>query len=481
MITANKIRIKYRQLLFDDLSFKLTNHDKVGLLGLNGTGKSTLLKIIVGDEQPDSGKIDIGNERIAYLPQEFELPDQLVGEFLETLVTDPHNEMYKVTKILHKLGLDDIDIYQEIKTLSYGQQMKLYLTKLLIDNPTVLLLDEPTNYLDLPGILWVEQFIQKFEGACIIISHDRAFLNNVINKVFEIDEQRLYEFPGNYDKYLEYKAKFVEKRAIEYEMQERRRKKLEERIVLIQKFSSGKKQAAQLQNARHRLEREVTSVERDAYKEQKIKGLNLKGEVPLSKQILKIEDLAFKYDNGREILKDADLEVFGREKIWFFGANGIGKSTLIKLIVGEYYPHKGEVKIGDNLRWGYFSQNQSHLNPDEQLQEYFMRATNISFSQSFGILSKFLFPKELVQMKIGSLSPGQRARLSFAVFAQQELDFLILDEPTNHLDIRSKEIIEEAFRNYQGAMLLISHDRYFVESIGMDRTITISEGQVVEV
>lgn len=481
MITANKLRIKYRQLLFDDLSFKLTGHDKVGLLGLNGTGKSTLLKIIVGEEQPDSGRVEIGNEKVAYLPQEFKLPDQLVGEFLESLVADPHSEMYKITKITHKLGIGDIDIYQEIKTLSYGQQMKLYLTKLLATNPTVLLLDEPTNYLDLPGILWVEQFIQNFAGACIIISHDRAFLNNVINKVFEIDEQKLHEFTGNYDDYLEQKAKFVEKRAIEYEMQERRRKKLEERIVLIQKFSSGKKQAAQLQNARHRLEREVIRVEKGEYREQKIRGLELKGEVPLSKQILKIENLGFKYDNGKEILKDADFKMFGKEKVWFFGANGIGKSTLIKLIVGEYSPDKGEVKMGDNLKWGYFSQSQSHLNPNDQLQEYFMRATNISFSQSFGILSKFLFPKELLQLKIGSLSPGQRARLSFAVFAQQKLDFLILDEPTNHLDIRSKEVIEEAFRNYQGAMLLISHDRYFVENIGVDRTVTIEAGHILEV
>ncbi len=480
MITATNLKIKYRQLLFDNLSFKLTPGAKVGLVGLNGSGKTTLLKIIVGEEQSDSGRVDTQKERIAYLPQEFKLPDVLVGEFLESLVDNPKHEMYKVTKVLDRLNIADIDIYQETRTLSYGQQMKLYLTKLLVIDPTVLLLDEPTNYLDLPGILWVEEFIQAFDGSCVIISHDRAFLNNVVNKIWEIDEHKLYEFTGNYESYLDQKDVLIGKRAIEFTMQERKRKKFEDRIELIRKFSSGKKQAQQLKATKHRLEREVLKKEINAYQEQKIKGLKLEGEVHQTKQILKVKDVVFEYTKGREVLKDADFNMYGKEKVWFFGANGIGKSTLIKLIVGELQPQRGEIKIGDNLRWGYFSQNQSHLDGEQTLQQYFLSQTNVTHAQSFGVLNKFLFPKELFSQKVGTLSPGQRARLSFAIFAQQELDFLILDEPTNHLDIRSKEIIEEAFRNYQGAMLLISHDRYFVENIGVDRTITLEDGEVVE-
>lgn len=484
MITATNLTIKYRQTLFDNISFKITPGDKVGLVGLNGSGKTTLLRILVGEEQPDTGRINTEQEVIAYLPQEFELPNELVGEFLESLVDNPRSEMHRVTKILHELSFEDVDIYQQIQTLSYGQRMKLYLVKLLINKPTVLLLDEPTNYLDLPGILWVEEFIQNFAGICVIISHDRAFLNNVVNKIFEIDEQKLYEFTGNYDDYLEQKDTFIAKRAIQFEMQERKRKMFEERIEYIKKFAGGKKQAQQLKATRSRMERELTRKEINEYAEQKIRGLDLKGEVHQQKQILKVQDLTFSYTpkvEDSEVLVGAEFVMSGKEKVWFFGANGIGKSTLIKLIVGELTPQSGIVKIGDNLRWGYFSQNQSHLDPEDTLQNYFLRNTDVSYHHSFGVLSKFLFPKELHSMKIKNLSPGQRARLSFAVFAQKELDFLILDEPTNHLDIRSKEIIEEAFRNYQGAMLLISHDRYFVENIGVDRTVTISEGRVVEV
>lgn len=480
MITATKLRIKYRQLLFDDLSFKLTPGDKVGLVGLNGSGKTTLFRIIIGEEQPDSGYVNIGKERIAYLPQEFTLPDEMVGVFLESLVANPRHEMHKVTRILHRLGIPNIDIYQDIKTLSYGQKIKLYLTKLLVTDPTVLLLDEPTNYLDLPGILWVEEFVQNFEGMCMIISHDRAFLNNTVNKIFEIDEHKLYEFTGNYEAYLDQKDTLLHRRGIEYRMQERKREKFEARIERIKLFAAGKKQTQQLKAARSRMQREVTRNEISKYKETKIIGLDLKGEVHQTKQILKVKNLDFHYQH-KPIFKAANFNMYGKEKVWLFGANGIGKSTLIKLIVGDLKPDAGEIKIGENLRWAYFSQDQSHLDPDDTVQSYFMKKTGIPHTQSFGVLDRFLFPKELHSQRIATLSPGQRARLSFAVFAQQELDFLILDEPTNHLDIRSKEIIEEAFRNYKGAMLLISHDRYFVENIGIDRTITIADEQVVEI
>lgn len=481
MLTVSDLTIQYRRLLFDQISFKVTPSDKIGLVGLNGCGKSTLLRILIGQEQPDKGKVDTGKEKLAYLPQEFDLPHCLVGEYLEELVDDPDTKMYRVHKLLGKLGATDIDIYQELNSLSYGQQMKMYLVKLLIAEPTLLLLDEPTNHLDLPGIMWVEEFIRKFGGMCIIVSHDRAFLNNVVNKVFEIDEQKLYEFTGNYDDYLEQKQSLIDKRHIEYTMQERRRQKFEERIELIRKFSSGKKQAQALKSTRSRMEREVTRGEIDAYQEQKISGLELKGQVHGTKQILKVSDLEFSYAKDSPVLQHANFQMYGKERVWFFGANGIGKSTLIKLVVGDLRPDNGSVKIGDNLRWSYFSQDQSHLQGDDSVQEYFLKSTGVSFSQSFGVLAKFLFPKELLDMHISRLSPGQRARLSFAVFAQQELDFLILDEPTNHLDIRSKEVIEEAFRNYKGAILLISHDRYFVESIGTDRTITIQDRQIVEV
>ncbi|MBP9759379.1 ABC-F family ATP-binding cassette domain-containing protein, partial [Candidatus Dojkabacteria bacterium] len=249
MIQVKNLTIEYAYLLFKDVSFLLGNKEKVGLIGLNGIGKSTLLRILMGEEKPDKGEVAIGNERIEYLPQMLDFEEyELVGEFLESLVSDIHSEMWKVHKILSDLGIDikkgDIDEFQNIKDLSEGQKMKIYLTKLFINDPTVLLLDEPTNHLDIPGILWFEEVINKFNGICIIISHDREFLNKTVNKIFEIDEQKINVFEGNYDDYLNGKEKFIERRMVEFKAHEQRRIKLESRIELIHKFSSGKKQSA---------------------------------------------------------------------------------------------------------------------------------------------------------------------------------------------------------------------------------------------
>lgn len=473
MLKVTNLTIEYRQLLFDQLSFTLSPGDKAGLIGLNGCGKSTLLKIIAGLEEPDKGTIEMPQEVLAYLPQEYTFPNIMVGEFLEELVDDPHNQMYRVNRILNQLKFTDIDYYQTINTLSYGQKMKLYLTKLLIDGPTLLLMDEPTNYLDLVGIEWVEEFIQNFPGICVIVSHDRTFLNNVTNKILEIDERKMNTFTGNYDDYLEQKATLLARREIAYEQQERLREKLEERIVLVKKFSSGKKQSKMLSNVRARLQREVIDKEIDSYKEQKISGLELRGHAHDTKLILEVKGLDFSYSPDKKVLSNFNFEMYGKEKVWLTGSNGAGKSTLVKLIIGQLQPDAGILKIGQGLKWDYFSQDQSHLDPEVTVEEFFLAHTKVSFASSFKVLEKFLFDKELRTVQIKKLSPGQRARLSFAIFAQQELDFLILDEPTNHLDIGSKEVIEQAFRDYKGAMLLISHDRYFVEKIGVGRKVAL--------
>lgn len=480
MLQVTKLTIEYRKLLFKDLSFILGNKEKVGLVGLNGSGKTTLFKILAGLETPDSGSIELVNEKIAYLPQEYSFPEgMMVGEFLESLVDNPYKEMYKVNKILNRLGLTDLDIYQDVSSLSYGQKMKVYLTKLLYQQPTILLLDEPTNHLDIYGILWLEEFIQKFEGICIIVSHDREFLNSVVNKIFEIDEQKLSIFDGNYDDYIDEKIYRIEQRRMEFNRQEKKRTKFENMIEIIKKHNPGVEQARALKAARTRFKREVLDTEIDKYKEQRIKNLVLKGKTHRSKLILDIQDLTFGYKNGETLLEHANLSIYGQEKIWFYGPNGIGKSTLIKLITKELTPDSGKISIGENVKWTYFSQDQSHLNMDKTLEEYFLENTDVSYNQSFGILEKFLFDKEMRKVKLGKLSPGQRARISFAVFAQHEYDLIILDEPTNHLDIKSKEVIEQALKNFQGAILLISHDRYFVRSLDMDQVLTIKDKELI--
>lgn len=482
MLKVSNLSIEFSTVLFKNISFVLGNKEKVGLIGLNGTGKTTLLRILTGLEKSDSGKVEVSKEEhIEYLPQEYSFEkDILVGEILEGMVDNPKTEMYKVTKVLNRLGLTDIDFYADINTFSEGQKMKLYLAKLLINNPTILLFDEPTNHLDITGIRWLENFIKNFDGICIIISHDRVFLNNVITDVFEIDEQQLNIFKGNYDSYLIQKAEQLEKRKTQYFLQEKHREKLVTLIERTHTYAAGEKQSRALSAAKHRLVREVLSKEINEYKEQKIADIEIAGSVHKSKQIIKIKDLDFSYEDNI-IVKDANFEMYGKEKVWLVGANGTGKTTLVKLILGKLRADSGEVKIGDNLKWAYFSQNQSHLDMDSTVEDFFLKNTGISYNQSFSVMAKFLFGKEQRTTKIKNLSPGQRARLSFAVFSLKEYDFMILDEPTNHIDIKSKEVIEESLRNYKGAIFVVSHDRYFVKNIGVSRAITLNNKRIVEV
>lgn len=482
MLRVNNLSIEFSTVLFKNISFSLGNKEKIGLIGLNGTGKTTLLRILTGLEKPDSGKVEISKEEhIEYLPQEYSFEkDILVGEILEEMVANPKTEMYKVTKVLNRLGLTDIDFYADINSFSEGQKMKLYLAKLLITNPTILLLDEPTNHLDITGIRWLENFIKNFEGICIIISHDRVFLNNVITNVFEIDEQNLYTFACNYDSYLEQKQQQIEKRATIFLNQERKREKMEDLLEMARKITDGKKRGKAVSSAKKRMDREVTKVEINQYKELKLSAIDIAGSVHNSKQIIKIKNLDFGYGNNL-IVKDANFEMYGKEKVWLVGANGTGKTTIVNLVIGKLKADSGEVKIGDNLKWAYFSQDQSHLEMNATVEDFFLTNTGISYNQSFAVMSKFLFGKEQRTTKIKNLSPGQRARLSFAVFSLKEYDFMILDEPTNHIDIKSKEVIEESLRNYKGAIFVVSHDRYFVKNIGVTRAITLSNKKIIEV
>lgn len=484
MIKAEKLTMEYARPLFSDVSFILGNSERVGLVGLNGCGKSTLMKIMAREEDPLAGEFHKGSEVIRYLPQEFDLAVDnnidYLGEYTESLVDDPYSEIWKVERILGQLEFGEIDEFKHISTLSPGQKMKLYLTKLLLDEPTVLLLDEPTNHLDIIGITHFEKFLKKFNGICIIISHDREFLNSVTTDIFEIDEGMLKTYKGNYEAFLEQKQRAIEDRAEQFKMQERKREQLEALIEKARKISDAKKKSRAIEAAKKRLAREVTNKEIDLYKEQKLNKLDLAGSVHDRKRILKIEDLKFGYVEEQVILDGINLEVYGSEKIWIQGANGTGKSTLIKLLVGELASDSGELKWGENLDWVYFAQERLDEDSDITVQDYFFRETNVSWNSSFGVLDMFLFDKDLQNHPVRKLSPGQKARLTFAVFAQNEYQCLILDEPTNHLDIQTKEAIERALRDYSGAIILVSHDRYFSNAIEPSRILSIEGKRLVE-
>lgn len=481
MLRLNNISKTYHEELFSSINLVLGNQEKVGLVGLNGTGKTTLLKIIAGLEAPTNGGVELQQEKLGYLPQQFDITQNgeltLLGEFMESLVRTPH-EVWRIERILGKLQFGEVDEFADLSSFSPGQLMKLYLARIMIEEPTILLLDEPTNHLDITGIEWLEQFISRFKGIVIMISHDREFLNAATNHTLEIDEQKLHMYPGNYDWFVEEKQHRLEERAKQFQLQEARRQKIERMVALAKKQGGGKKQAKKISAARKRLEREVTKNEISEYTKKEIKDLSISGSVHSKKMILTLEELQFSYADSEPLLRNINLEVFGSETLWLYGPNGTGKSTLLKIITDELKQSSGKVRWGQNIGWSYFAQNQTELDITESVQEYFYNQTNVDWDRSFGALEKFMFDRSLRDKRVCDLSPGQKSRLTFAVFAQQEFECLILDEPTNHLDIETKEAIEQALHEYQGAIILVSHDRYFAEQLEPDRIATISEGKL---
>lgn len=462
--------------LLEDISFVIGNKEKVGLLGQNGCGKSTLLKVLIGVEDYDSGTVSIENEVVAYLPQLFEQPESSVREFGRLLLQD---KAYEFERQLSRLGLPEASWDIAISNLSSGQRMRVKLAELLVDNPSVLILDEPTNHLDIEGIQWIEAFVKSFGGIVILVSHDRAFLDAVCTHIFEIDEKQLLIFPGNYTDYKTLKQQWIEEREKTYKRQEQKRKQLATLIENARRLQGGKARGKAVRAAKKRMEREVLRSEVGRYKLDVITQISFSGTTHTGKLMLQVDGIQKSFEKAN-VLNDVSFELRGNERAWLYGANGAGKSTLLNLISGIVVPTEGEVVIGHNVRWGYFRQNQEHLPFDETVETFFRNQAGISDYRLYGILKKYLFPQEYLSRKIGTLSPGERARLGFAVFTQQNLDLLILDEPTNHLDIWTKEAIEGSLREFEGGILLVSHDRYFVENVGVDTVYHLKNGTLTK-
>lgn len=473
------------QPLLEDVSFVLNSGDKVGLVGLNGCGKTTLLKILVGSENVDSGSIEkTADEKIGYLPQEFTWqPKMTIAEWINSFVDDYYTELWQVQTVASKLGLT-IDLDQRINLLSEGNKMKLYLARILYFKPSVLLLDEPTNHLDIQGIQWMENFVRKFKGTIVLISHDREFLNRSVDKIFEIDRGRLTVFIGNYDDYIIQKNDWIDKQNDAHKRWRKKEKQLLQLIDRSRKIAGGKRKGNAVSAAKHRLQREVhksiVAGTYEKYERQQILDLKLGGYVHSKKRIIKVNYMSFEYEGGPMIFNNTHFEMFGNDKVWFYGPNGIGKTTFVNLLLGNLYPTSGSIEIGINLSWEYLSQNQSHLPLDITVGEYLAKETELLDYQITSFLKRFLFDISAIRTPIKLLSPGQRARLVFAMFTMRERQLLILDEPTNHLDIQTKETIEEAIRDFNGAVFLISHDRYFVSQIGITKKLTIENGKLVQ-
>ncbi len=475
MITATNLSKSFSgEKLFSDVSLKLGNSRKVALVGKNGCGKSTLLKIIAGELEYDTGNLVKEHDVIGYIPQELTFNEELVGELLEKQL-DAAWDFYKVEQMVNEIHFTNFDPYQSINSLSEGQKMKLKLLQILLTNPTVLMVDEPTNHLDIEGIMWFEQFIKATDKTVLMISHDREFLNQTADEIWEIDNHKLLRFVGNYDNYREEKLKLIDKWNEEYVRFVKKKAQLEALLDRARTMNISRKGGTQ--QVKTRIRREIEENTKEKYINKKMQPLQFDSGVSHSKLMVRFSSVTKTYQKS-PVFEDLSFEVRGGEKIWLFGPNGGGKSTIVKLIVGDEKPSNGIVKIGDNLKVGYFAQKQTYLDYSENLMDYFMLQTGCKFEEVFGKLKKFMFEKDDLKKKIGNLSPGQRARYAFAVFAYNNYDMLILDEPDNHLDIETKEVLENSLRDYRGTLLLISHDRYFVERVEINKLLYLKNGSL---
>lgn len=492
--------------LFNDISVQINERDRIGLVGKNGAGKSTLLKIIAGHAKASEGFVhkakecEIGfltqdivvssydavfkyvhdsNEKLKTISERIDaINEQLVertdyesDEYLGLLdeLNDLNHEFAilegpqwaeVVASALKGLGFKEKEFEKPLNKFSGGWKMRAELAKILVNQPDVLLLDEPTNHLDIISIAWLEEYLKTFPGAVIVISHDRLFLDNVTKRTLEISKGKLLDFPYAYSKYKTVRAEELERLASAKNQQDKEIKQTEE---LINKFRAKKNKAAFAQSLIKKLEK----TDRIEVDDDTIRGLNIT--FPLSVQpgkwVLEMEDLGKAYGDNL-LFKDINLTVGRGEKIALLGANGTGKSTLIKSIMGMI-DKEGEVRYGHNVSIAYFAQDQAEkLDKSKTVYETVDEIATGEIRKNLrGILGAFLFQGDDIDKKVGVLSGGERTRLALCQMLLSPSNFLILDEPTNHLDIQSKAILKDALKQYEGTFIVVSHDREFLQGL----------------
>jgi ATP-binding cassette subfamily F protein 3 len=492
--------------LFEEVTFRLGAGDRVGLVGKNGAGKSTMLKILSRDIIPDSGSIATEKEiRIGFLRQDIDfeqgrtvleeayqafaeikqvekklehINEQLVtrtdyeseeySQIIEDLSDYTHrfellggyNYVGDTEKILLGLGFKRDVFNNKTETFSGGWRMRIELAKLLLQNNDVLLLDEPTNHLDIESIIWLENFLRNYPGVVVIVSHDKMFLDNVTNRTIEISLGKIYDFSKPYSQYLELRGEIREKQLA---TQKNQQKKIEETEKLIEKFRAKASKASMAQS----LIKKLDKIDRIEVDEEDTSVMNIS--FPLSKVpgkvVIEAEHVTKSF-GPKTVLKDISLLVERGSKIAFVGQNGQGKSTFIKAIVHEF-AFEGVIKLGHNVQIGYFAQNQAeYLDGEITLLETMQNAaTDTNRSKVRDMLGAFLFRGDDVDKKVKVLSGGERNRLALCKLLLQPINVLVMDEPTNHLDIKSKNVLKAALQKYEGTLLLVSHDRDFLQGM----------------
>ncbi len=492
--------------LFEEVTFRLGAGDRVGLVGKNGAGKSTMLKILAGDFKPDSGVIATEKEvKMGFLRQDidFEQGRTVLEEAYQAFEeikraefrieeinhqlatrTDYESDTYSTLieelsdvshhyevlggysyvgdteKILLGLGFKREDFENQTDTFSGGWRMRIELAKLLLQSNDILLLDEPTNHLDIESIIWLESFLKNFPGVVVIVSHDKMFLDNVTNRTIEISLGKAYDFNKPYSQYLVLREEIREKQLA---TQKNQAKKIEETEKLIEKFRAKASKASMAQS----LIKKLDKVERIEVDEDDNAVMNISFPVSITpgRVVIEAEHVTKSYGD-KTILKDISLLVERGSKIAFVGQNGQGKSTFIKAIVNEF-EYEGSIKLGHNVQLGYFAQNQAeYLDGEKTLLDTMLEAaTDTNRSKVRDMLGSFLFRGDDVEKKVKVLSGGERNRLALCKLLLQPINVLVMDEPTNHLDIKSKNVLKAALQKYEGTLLLVSHDRDFLQGM----------------
>ena len=521
---SNATLILGAHTIFRDLSWEVQHDQKIGLIGPNGAGKSSLLKLITGEHSPEKGGavIKARGVTLGYLPQHPEFdPDRTaislaqegnprVAEVdselarLEAKLGDPdvyndpkalertldaqhilleefealggQNYDSRVRGLLGGLGLPQADFDKPIRALSGGQKKLIGLARLLLAKPSVLLLDEPDNHLDMPGKAYLEKLINDYQGAVVIISHDRYMLDACVTHIAEIEDGRITTFIGNYTEFIVDKEERLARQEELYQIQQREIGRLEmalkrykQWVVFNDKF------ATRIHNMEARIER-IDKIDRPILDRRRM-GLELNGWRG-SNKVLELIDVTKAFSH-RTVLADINFLIRHGERVGLIGANGAGKSVLLRLILGREQPTRGEIKIGPSVKVGYYAQEHDTLDFNQTLIDAVRLAGNMSESNAVSLLIRYLFSYQQATQKIGSLSGGERSRLQLALLVLSGANFLLLDEPTNNLDIASAEVLENALNDFNGTVLVISHDRYFLDRT-VSRIYALEEGTITE-
>lgn len=496
--------------IFSNISFSVPDNARIGLVGPNGAGKTTLLKIMTGQQEPTSGQFTINKGlKVGYIAQENALDeDKTIWDEMLTVFDNLIEKNKRITKMQEQIAEhpEDEDLlkrydqlaydfeqeggftYQaEIKsilngfnfkentwqkvigTLSGGEKTRLAFVKLLLQKPPVLLLDEPTNYLDLDTLDWLEAFLKNYQGAIITVSHDQYFLDHLANQIFELNFGKLTTFKGNYSQYVKERELMNNQQEAAYEKQQEKIKKEEEFIQKNLVRASTTKRAQSRRKALDKMER----IKPPKHK-QKVR-INFTSDRPSGKEVLIAKDLTIGYPD-KTMVSDIDFQVNKNDRVAIIGPNGIGKSTLLKTIMKKIEPKDGSIKYGASLDIGYYDQELQSLDPSKTvLDTIWDRHKTMPEKDVRSILASFLFTAEDIDKTVGQLSGGQKARLTLTVLSLEKDNFLLMDEPTNHLDIEAKEVLEQALNTYDGTLLFVSHDRYFINELA-NKIISVRDG-----